>query len=130
MTQATQNKIENFFKNHSFNKEVYIMDYVNIQDIDTSDAFNSIYDMIEDNGGFNIDVIYYSDAINYLKEFDPSLKESINIALEYGYNLEHINSELLASLLKSQNVRNEFDDLREEINTFFEELEEETNEDE
>ena len=82
MTQATQNKIENFFKNHSFNKEVYIMDYVNIQDIDTSDAFNSIYDMIEDNGGFNIDVIYYSDAIEYLKQHDQSLCDSLEIAIE------------------------------------------------
>jgi hypothetical protein len=85
--------------------------------------------MIEDNGGFNIDVIYYSDAIEYLKQNDQSLCDSLEIAIEYGYTIENINSELLASLLKSQNVRNEFYDLRDEINTFFEELEEEVIED-
>lgn len=126
MNTQTKNTIENFLRSHHFNKEVYIMDYVNIEDIDTSDAFNSIYDMIEDNGGFNIDVIYYSDAIEYLKQHDQSLSDSLEIAIEYGYTIENINSELLASLLKSQNVREEFNDLRNEINTFFEELEEDT----
>jgi hypothetical protein len=106
------------------------MFYINIEDIDHSDAFNYIYDMIEDNGGFNIDVIYYSDAIEYLKQHDQSLSDSLEIAIEYGYTIENINSELLASLLKSQNVINEFYDLRDEINTFFEELEEEVSEDE
>ena len=121
-------KIEDFLAN--LDTDIDVLNYVNIQDIDTSDAFNSIYEMIENNRGFDIDVIYYGDAIQYLKEYDPSLKDSINIALEYGYTLENINSEILASLLASQNGIEGFNDLQNEINTFFEELEEETNESE
>ena len=121
-------KIEDFLAN--LDTDIDVLNYVNIQDIDTSDAINSIYEMIENNRGFDIDVIYYGDAIQYLKEYDPSLKDSINIALEYGYTLENINSEILASLLASQNGIEGFNDLQNEINTFFEELEEETNESE
>jgi len=127
-TQNTHKTIKKFLSN--LQTEVDILGYINIEDIDHSDAFNYIYDMIEDNGGFNIDVIYYSDAIEYLKQHDQSLSDSLEIAIEYGYTIENINSELLASLLKSQNVINEFYDLRDEINTFFEELEEEVSEDE
>lgn len=127
-TVTRHDKIEDFLAN--LDTEIDILNYVNIQDIDTSDAFNSIYEMIQDNNGFDIDVIYYADAIEYLKQHDQSLSNSLEIAIEYGYTIENINSELLASLLKSQNVRNEFNDLRNEINTFFEELEEDTNEEE
>ena len=130
MTNLAQNtetnnnqKIETFLR--SLKTEVEILDYINIEDIDFQDAYNSIYEMVEDNGGFNIEIIYYHNAINYLKENDNSLRESIDIAVEYGYELKNINSELLASLLASENARNEFFELENEINTFFAELEEE-----
>ncbi len=96
-----------------------ILNFINIEDIDHSDAFESIFEMINDNGGFNIDIVYYSNAIEYLKRKDNSLFESIEIANEYGYSLEHINSELLASLLASKNVMIDFVDYKEEINNFF-----------
>ena len=127
-TLTRHDKIEDFLAN--LDTDIDVLNFVNIQDIDTLDAFNSIYEMIQDNNGFDIEVIYYGDAIEYLKQHDPSLCDSLEIAIEYGYTIENINSELLASLLKSQNVREEFQDLRNEINTFFEELEEDTNEEE
>ena len=117
-------KIESFLR--SLKTEVEIMDYINIEDIDYSDAFNSICDMVSDNNGFDIEIIYYSNAINYLKENDPSLRESMEIAQEYGYEPKNINSELLASLLASQNAREEFYTLQDDINDFFAELSEET----
>jgi intracellular sulfur oxidation DsrE/DsrF family protein len=120
-------KIETFL--HSLRTEVEIMDYINIEDIDCSDAFNSISDMIQDNNGFDIEIIYYSNAIKYLQENDPSLRESLKIANEYGFSLDKISSETLASLLASQNAREEFNKLQDEINTFFAELDEEENED-
>jgi hypothetical protein len=116
----TKNEIENFLK--SLKTEVDILGYINIEDIDHSDPFNSIYDIVQDNGGFDIDIIYYNDAINYLQQEDPSLKESIEIALEYGYNLKNINSEILASLLASRNAMQSFYELEYEINEFFFEL--------
>ena len=131
MTNLAQNtgtnnteKIESFLR--SLKTEVEIMDYINIEDIDYSDAFNSICDMISDNNGFDIEIIYYSNAIEYLKQNDPSLRESLQIASEYGFSLEKLNSETLASLLASENARKEFYTLQDDINDFFAELSEET----
>ena len=124
--QQTRNeKIETFFA--ELDKIIDINDnlinYVDIEAIYENDAFTSIYEMIEENNGFNCEVIYYSDAIRYLQENDPSLRESLEIAAELGYEVKNLNSEVLASLLKSQNVRYEFLYFRGEINDFFQELE-------
>ena len=43
---------------------------------------NAIFDDLQDNGYFNEEVIYYSKAMRYLKENDPSLCESLEIATE------------------------------------------------
>ena len=120
ITNKQQEKILEFLNNLS--TEICITDYVNIEDIDFENAFDSIYDTIQDNNGFNIDIIYYSNAIEYLKENDNSLNESIEIALEYGYELKNINSELLASLLASRNATENFYELRNEIENYFSEL--------
>jgi len=120
LTETTNAKIVNFFK--TLNTEINIIDYVNLEDIDFQNAFNSIYDTIQDNNGFDIDIIYYSNAIQYLKENDASLKESLEIALEYGYTLENISSEILASLLSSKNAIENFYNLESEINNFFNDL--------
>ena len=123
-----ETKIEKFLS--ELNTEIDVLNLIDINYIDYNDAFNSIYEMINDNGGFNIDVIYYSNAINYLRENDPSLYESLSLASDMGYSLDNINSETLASLLASQNAREEFFELEEEINDFFLELEEEEEEEE
>ena len=75
-----------------------------LEDYDT----HQIYQELQDNGFFNVDIIYYSKAIEYLKNNDASLSESIEIATEYGYTLENINSETLASLHASQQRMNKF----------------------
>lgn len=98
---------------------VNIMDFVDINQIDTDNAAESIFDMVQDNGGFNVEIIYCSNAIEYLKRYDNCLTESIELAIEYGYTLENINSELLASLLASKNAMNDFWDYQDEINDFF-----------
>ena len=43
--------------------------------------------------------VYYDDAINYLSRNDPSLQNSMELAAEFGYNLEKIDSCLLANIL-------------------------------
>jgi hypothetical protein len=121
-------KIENFLS--ELNTEIDVLNYVDINNIDLNDPFDSICEMIEDNGGFDIEIIYYSRAMDYLSENDPSLRESLEIASEYGYEAHNLNSEILASLLASKLVREEFYDLRDEIENFFEELNEEEEEEE
>ena len=121
-------KIENFLEN--LDTEIDLLYMVDIDNIDRDYPFDSICDMINDNNGFDIEVIYYSNAIDYLRENDPSLNESLNLAYEMGFTVDSLNSEILASLLKTENVRNDFYQLEDEINSFFEELEEELEEEE
>lgn len=86
-------------------------------------SFDEIYEAIESNNGFEVEIIYYSSAMDYLRENDPSLSESMELADEYGYTPKNINSEILASLLASRYCRDEFESYRDTIETFFEELE-------
>ena len=77
------------------------------------DAFNliSVDDLwaeLDDKGAFNIDIIYYNKAMDYLSENDFSLSESIELAVDMGYELKNINSETLASLHASQKAMNNF----------------------
>ena len=130
-TANTTAKIEAFLNSLDAKIEINdnLINYVDIEDIDFSDAFNSIYEMVYDNGGFDIEIIYYANAIKYLQENDASLQESLEIAAEYGYELKNLNSEVLASLLASRNSQENFYDIKEEIEDFFAELEEEEIED-
>lgn len=107
-----------------------ITDYVNIEDIDFENAFESIEEKISDNNGFDVEIIHYATAIAYLQENDPSLKESLGIASDFGFETKNLNSEILASLLASQNVREEFNEKESEINDFFSDLYDELQEDE
>lgn len=121
LNETTTQRIVDFF--NSLNTDVVITDYVReYDDIDFDDAYNSIYEIVQDNGGFNVEIIYYSNAIEYLKENDPSLKDSLEIAIEMGFELSGLSSEVLASLLASRNAVEEFGELQDEIDTFFSEL--------
>ena len=126
-TTKNTTAIENFLS--GLNTEIDILNLINLEDINFSDPYNSIYEMIDENDGFDQEVIYYASAMEYLMENDNSLRESLEIAHELGYTADKINSELLASLLKSQNERENFTELESEINDFFSGLEEEENED-
>ena len=119
-------KIENFLR--ELRTELDVLYLVDIDNIDHDNAFDSICQMIEDCNGFDVEIIYYAKAIEYLAENDPSLRESLEIANDMGFTAESLNSEILASLLASQNARSEFYQLEDEINSFFEELEEEEEE--
>ena len=80
-------------------------------------TFEEVRDLLEDNDAFNVEVIYYNDAMSYLMENDSSLKRSLELALDFGYSIKDLNSELLASLLASENARTEFYQLQSEINS-------------
>lgn len=119
-------KIEDFLS--KLNTEIDVLYFVDIDNIDYNNAFDSIYKMIEDNNGFDIEIIYYSNAIDFLAKNDPSLQISLEIASDLGYKVQNLNSEILASLLASELIREEFYKLKSKINSFFEALEEEEEE--
>jgi hypothetical protein len=80
-------------------------------------TFEEVRDLLEDNGALNIEIIYYSDAMRYLMQNDNSLRNSLELAADFGYELKNLNSETLASLLASENARTEFYQLESEINS-------------
>ena len=80
--------------------------------------FDHLCDELRDNGFFNIEEIYYSVAIKYLSENDSSLAESLELAHFMGYEVQDLNSEILASLLASENFTREFFELEEDVNEF------------
>ena len=57
------------------------------------------------------EIIYYYNAIKYLAEKDPSLVESLELACDMGYNINDLNSELLATLLYQQELLNSIEEL-------------------
>ena len=119
-------KIEHFLSR--LNTKIDVLCFVDVNNIDPVNPFDSICKMIEDNNGFDIEIIYYSNAIKFLTENDPSLTESLEIASELGFEVQNLNSEILASLLASKFAREEFYELEDEINDFFAKLEEEKKE--
>ncbi len=95
------------------------LDTDDFQNLDFSNAFEEILDLLDERNAFEIEIIYYSEAMKYLTLHDTSLTESIEIAIEYGVSLENINSELLASLLATKITREAFFAYQDEIDTFF-----------
>ena len=67
----------------------------------------------------NEEIIYYYEAMKYLTREDASLSQSLEIASEYGYTVENLNSELLATLLYQQNLSNQWAEISEEVETIF-----------
>lgn len=123
MKLTRQDKIENFLS--ELDTEIDVVNYIDAEEVN---CYSDVYQAIEDAGGFDIDIIYYSDAIKYLAENDASLHESLELAVEYGYKVSDLNSEVLASLHASANSRVEFYTLYNEINEFFDNLESEEDE--
>ncbi len=119
LTETQTQKIVDFLIEIENDTKIEILSNINLQDIDLENAFDSISEAIDENNGFDIEIIYYSNAMEYLTRNDNSLCESIEIALDYGYELKNINSELLASLLASKNSREKFNNYENEINELF-----------
>ncbi len=94
----------------------YLENLINFEDIDENTDFQDIYNMVDDNGGFNVEIIYFSEAIKYLSKNDSSLNESLEIAKEYGYTIDNLSSEILATLHCQNEIRDEFSELENEIN--------------
>lgn len=84
-----------------------------------TDCYQALSELLDEGGYFDIEIIYYDRAMEYLSENDPSLKDSLEIANEMGYTLDNLNSEILASLLASRVERDRFYELQCDIEDFF-----------
>ena len=120
MTRAE--KIEKFLREEIKLRHIDLLYYINAENVN---SFNDIYEQVEEQGGFNVEIIYYSRAMEYLMENDTSLQNSMELAADFGYTPENINSELLASLLASQYSMEELYKCEHEITEFFDTLDNE-----
>jgi hypothetical protein len=81
--------------------------------------FDDLQELLQDNNALDVEIIYYYNAIDFLSEKDPSLCDSIALAYNLGYDFEKLNSELLASILATDILRFQFNELENEINEIF-----------
>lgn len=92
------------------------------EDFEDITEFNDIWEILENNGMLEVEIIYYSKAIEFLQEHDASLRESLLMANELGYTTENLNSELLASILATDMLRAKLSESSNAIDEFIEEL--------
>lgn len=82
-------------------------------------TFDEFVDALTDNI-HEQEIIYYHEAIKYLLENDASLNESIAMASEMGYDIDSINSELLATLHYQNYLNEEWFSIADEVEQLFE----------
>lgn len=115
MKLTKQQEIQNLFDINNLEVDVLNLSFEQ-RDENTPFDYIELFDEIQSHNGFIVEIIYYYKAIKYLQEFDPSLNESLELANELGYDLDSINSELLASLLATKYNEEKFFELEEQIN--------------
>ena len=59
------------------------------------------------------EIIYYSEAMNYLIENDVSLTESFRLVSEYGFTFDNLNSEVLATIHYQDSLVNSIDEVHD-----------------
>ena len=112
LTQYQKDEISKLQKDNELETDLlYIIENSNAENIDDLTEY-----IDEQTNGFQVEIIYYANAIKYLTDNDASLQYSLEIANELGYETKNLNSELLASLLASQNEREHFDDIKDALN--------------
>jgi intracellular sulfur oxidation DsrE/DsrF family protein len=125
MKTENKQRVINFLNEQNFSSTIDFTYFLSNEDFET---FEDIQSILDDNNALDVEIIYYSNAIEFLKENDNSLRNSLEIASDYGFELKRLNSETLASLLASQMLREEFSEIQSEIESLIEEINEEEEE--
>lgn len=112
-TESQKQEIKEIFEsgNFTFLQNSIDLDYILNSEFNDLEEFNeTLTDYINE-----YEIIYYSVAIDFLRDNDTSLRESLEIAEEYGYSPKNLSSEILATLLFQKYAHNEAGELIEEI---------------
>lgn len=81
----------------------YWVDVEEVANCDNGDeAADLIREQLERAVQESSNVIYYTTAMDFLKTNDPSLRKSMELAHNFGFELKNLNSETLASILNEQ----------------------------
>tara|TARA_R100000234_G_scaffold119324_1_gene101941 strand:- start:2205 stop:2570 length:366 start_codon:yes stop_codon:yes gene_type:complete len=108
-------KLENIFKYIETETDQCVIDHIDMEEILQMEGYDDLYEKLEEEDFFNVEIIYYARAMEYLQRNDTSLTDSLTIAGEMGYRAEDLNSEILASLLASQKIQESFGSYYDEI---------------
>lgn len=115
--QKIKDIIEEVEKQYNFND--YILNYTSdekLSEVSNTDELRELFETLNENCEItDTEVIYYSSAIDYLRENDQSLTESLELAKDMGYTLDKLSSEVLASILKSENNRIDYQEFITEV---------------
>ena len=109
LNQNIQNRLSELCEYYALDDPFNYLQEDFVDDIHEYTA-DEIQEELQDNGYFNVEIIYYYKAMQYLLEHDTSLTESLELAAEYGYETQNLNSETLASLHASRDRENKFDE--------------------
>ena len=105
------NKLQKIAEDNNFDIDLANLYY-------NEDTFNDFCDKVND-AIMQEEIIYYYEAMKYLIREDASLSQSLEIASEFGYTTENLNSELLATLLYQQNLTNQWYEISEQVEEIF-----------
>ena len=95
--------------------EIELSDYIDEDQWEQIKTAEDLFWALDDKHAFDIEIIYYHKAMKYLMENDPSLTESLELAEDYGFTAENLNSERLASLHASSKAQENFWEYGKEI---------------
>lgn len=103
-----------------FNDTRYLNEYIDIDSVLNTEYYDEItsadelYSVLCERIN-EVEIIYFSNAIEILKEEDQSLTESLNLAHELSYTPENLNSEILATLLIRERCNDRLNDFIQEV---------------
>jgi len=95
------------------------LDYIDIDELkeceDVYDIVQLFTDANDDREITDTEIIYYTTAMDYLKQHDASLKTSLWLAADMWYTMQNMSSEMLASLLASDNNYDDYQRFLQEL---------------
>lgn len=95
---------------------MYYVDKDELQECeDVYDIIQLFTDANDDRQITDTEIIYYTNAMDYLKEHDASLTTSLWLAADMGYTVQNMSSENLASLLASDNNYDDYQRFLQEL---------------
>ena len=105
------NKLQQICEDNQFNIDLANLYY-------EDDTFTDFCDKVND-AIMSEELMYYYEAIKYLMREDASLGDSLEIASEYGYTTDQLNSELLATLLYQKRLTEQWYEISEQVEELF-----------
>ena len=109
--------INKLCESYDFNDTpMYYVDKDELQECDdVYDIIQLFTDANDDRQITDTEIIYYTNAMDYLKQHDASLTTSLWLAADMGYTMQNMSSEMLASLLASDNNYDDYQRFLQEL---------------